>query len=270
VPQVTTIHDLIYKRFPEAHAGLLTYGMKVLVPIAARRSRRVLTISEAVKADIVSLLGVPADRVDVTPEGPGLPVSSNPPTPTELRRRFELGSAPLILTVSAKRPHKNLERLFEAFALLDQSQGPVLLVPGYATVFEDEIRARARDLGLDGRVRFTGWLDDDTLDGLYRAADCFVFPSLAEGFGLPVLEAMLRGVPIACSRIGPLEEVAGEAALYFDPTDVGDIARAIESLLTDAALRDRLRSAGFERAKPFTWETTAAETLASYERALRR
>ena len=269
VPQVTTILDVIYKRFPEAHAGALTYGMRLLVPLAARRSRRILTLSQPAKEDIVRFLGVPADRVDVTPLGPGLPIGDSHPTPTELRRRFDLGSAALLLTVSAKRPHKNLERLFEAFAMLDGAEEHVLLVPGYSTMFEDELKGRAEDLGIGSRVRFTGWVDDATLDGLYHAAECFVFPSLAEGFGLPVLEAMLRGVPVACSRIGPLEEVAGDAALYFDPTDVDDIARAIESLLTDGARRDQLRAAAVERAKLFTWEATAAATLASYERALR-
>jgi glycosyltransferase involved in cell wall biosynthesis len=268
VPQVTTILDVIYKRFPETHPGLLTYGMRVLVPLAARRSRRVLTLSQAAKNDIVRFLGVPADKVDVTPLGPGLPVVGSAVAPGELRKRFDLGSAPLVLTVSAKRPHKNLERLFEAFAKVSVSRGPVLVVPGYSTAFEDELRAVANDLGLATRVRFTGWVDDATLDGLYRAADCFVFPSLDEGFGLPVLEAMLRGVPVACSRIGVLEEVAGEAALYFDPTDVADIAKAIEAVLVDGDLSERLRKGGPERARMFSWGATAAETLASYERAL--
>ena len=120
----------------------------------------------------------------------------------------------------------------------------MLVAPGYETVFEPELRQRAGE-----RVRFLGWVDDDELEGLYRAATCFVFPSLAEGFGLPVLEAMVRGTPVACSRIGPLEEVAGEAALYFEPTDVEDMARAIESLLADADLRTRLAEAGRERAR---------------------
>jgi glycosyltransferase involved in cell wall biosynthesis len=269
VPQVTTILDVIYKRYPETHAGLLGHGLALLAWLAARRSRRIVTLSEDAKSDIVRFLHVPTGRVDVTPLGPGLAIAGNPLPPVEARRRFDLGSAPLVLTVSAKRPHKNLARLFEAFAKLDVSEEPVLVVPGYSTVFEDELQERAEDLGLGTRVRFTGWVDDPALDGLYHAADCFVFPSLAEGFGLPVLEAMLRGVPVACSRVGALEEVAGDGALYFDPTDVGDIARAIEGLLTDEELRVRLRSAGLERAKLFSWDATAEATLACYERALR-
>lgn len=264
VPQLTTIHDLIYKRYPQTHTGLLAWGLTLLVPLAARSSRRVLVPSEATKDDLVRLLGVPPDRIDVTYEGPGLEIPADASSEEEIRHRLELGDAPIVLTVSAKRPHKNLERLFEAVGALRSDPAPVLVAPGYETVFEPELRRRA-----GAQVRFLGWVDDQTLDALYRAATCFVFPSLAEGFGLPVLEAMLRNTPVACSRIGPLEEVAGDAALYFDPTDVEDMNHAIERLLGDGDLRRRLADAGFTRAQRFTWDETAAATLASYDRALR-
>ncbi len=139
----------------------------------------------------------------------------------------------------------------------------MLVVPGFATQFEPELERRAGE-----RVRFLGWVDDATLDGLYRAATAFVLPSLAEGFGLPVLEAMLRGTPVACSRTSSLPEVAGDAAEYFDPLDVDEIAATLERLLADSELRDRLRTAGLARAANFSWETAAVATLASYERAL--
>ena len=263
VPQVTTILDVIYKRHPETHAGVLAAGVALLVPLAARRSRRILTLSEAAKEDIAHYLHVERDRIDVTPLGPGLRDDVPPVGEAELRRRHALGDAPIVLTVSAKRPHKNLQRLLEAIALVQADPEPVLVAPGYETVFEPELRQRAGD-----RVRFLGWVDDEELEGLYRAATCFVFPSLAEGFGLPVLEAMVRGVPVACSRIGPLEEVAGDAARYFEPTDVEEMARAIESLLADSDLRKRLAESGRERAKQFSWARTAEATIASYERAL--
>jgi glycosyltransferase involved in cell wall biosynthesis len=263
VPQVTTILDVIYKRHPETHAGVLAAGVALLVPLAARRSRRILTLSEAAKDDIAHYLHVEPDRIDVTPLGPGLPNDVSAVGAAELRRRHALGDAPIVLTVSAKRPHKNLERLLEAIALVQADPEPVLVAPGYETVFEPELRQRAGE-----RIRFLGWVDDDELEGLYQAATCFVFPSLAEGFGLPVLEAMMRGVPVACSRLGPLEEIAGAAARYFEPTDVEDMARAIESLLADADLRKRLAEAGRERARQFSWARTAEATIASYERAL--
>jgi glycosyltransferase involved in cell wall biosynthesis len=266
VPQVTTILDVIYKRFPEAHARLLTQGMRVLVPLAARRSRRVLTLSQAAKDDIVRFLGVPGERVDVTYLGPALSATESV-SEDVLRRRLGLGNEPIVLTVSAKRPHKNLDRLFEAFLGVATETRPTLVVPGYATFHEPELRARVEAMGGAGRIRFTGWLEDDLLDGLYRAASCFIFPSLAEGFGLPVLDALVRGTPTACSNASSLPEVAGDAVLYFDPTDVGAMTRAIERLLTDAALRERLSLAGPERARAFTWERTAQATLESYRRA---
>jgi glycosyltransferase involved in cell wall biosynthesis len=143
----------------------------------------------------------------------------------------------------------------------------VLVVPGYATGFEPELRRRAAAADAD-RIRFTGWLDDRDLEGLYRCADALVFPSLAEGFGLPVLEAMKRGLPVACSNTTSLPEVAGEAALYFDPLRTDEIATAVERLLSDARLREQLGAAGREQAKKFSWDATARATLESYARAL--
>ena len=146
VPQVTTILDVIYKRFPDAHAGVLTYGMRLLVPLAARRSRRVLTLSQAAKDDIVRFLHVPSERVDVTYLGPALRTTDQLPD-EELRRRLGLGKEPIVLTVSAKRPHKNLERLFEAFLGIATEGQPTLVVPGYPTFHEPALRARAEALG---------------------------------------------------------------------------------------------------------------------------
>ncbi|TMK77769.1 MAG: glycosyltransferase family 4 protein [Actinobacteria bacterium] len=264
VPQVTTILDVIYKRFPETHAGLLGRGLAALTWTAARRSRRILTISEAAKADIVRFLGVPADNVDVTYPGPALPQTA----PADARAELGLGPVPIVLTVSAKRPHKNLERLFEAFAQVRAEPAPILVVPGYETFHEDELRKRADEIGVADRIRFAGWVADDVLEGLYREAACLVFPSLAEGFGLPVLDALVRGTPVACSNASSLPEVAGDAALYFEPTDTDAIAAAIERLLADEALRERLRAAGLSQAAKFSWARTAEGTIESYDRAL--
>jgi glycosyltransferase involved in cell wall biosynthesis len=263
VPQVTTILDVIYKRYPEAHAGLMAQGMRVLVPLAAKRSRRVLTLSHSAKEDIVRFLRVPRDRVDITYLGPGMEGDVEPVSEREVRDSFELGNGPIVLAVSAKRPHKNLERLVDAFARVSVRPAPTLVVIGYSTPFEGDLKRRGAV-----RVRLEGWVDDAMLEGLYRAATCLVFPSLAEGFGLPVLEAMSLGLPVACSNATSLPEVAGDAAVYFDPTEATSIARAIEKLLLDKHLRERLRAAGLDQARKFSWERTAEGTLASYERAL--
>lgn len=266
VPQVTTILDLIYKRFPEAHTGVRSLGMRLLVPLSARLSTRIIAISEATKADVVSFLGVDASRVDVTYLASGLEDRIAPEDAAVLRKRHSLGNAPIVLSVSAHRPHKNLERLVDAVAALERPV--VLVVPGYQTPWEGQLADHIRRRGASDRVRLIGWSGQAELEGLYAAATCMVFPSLAEGFGLPVLEAMGRGLPVASSSATSLPEVAGGAALYFDPLDVSAMTDAIRRLIEDGSLRERLAAAGREQAARFSWERTAAGTRRTYERAL--
>jgi glycosyltransferase involved in cell wall biosynthesis len=263
---VVTIHDVIYATHPEAHTAAMRSGMRILVPLAARSADRIITPSEAAKRDVVARLGVPADRVDAIHSAGGLP--PGPATPEEgLRRRYSLGEAPIVLSVSARRPHKNLVRLVEAFARVQGEPAPLLVLPGYRTAFEHEVSAAIERLGLGERVRTLGWIPDPDLESLYAVATCFVFPSLAEGFGQPVLEAMERGMPVASSIASSLPEVGGDAVLYFDPLDVSAIADAVERLLADRALAERLAAAGRARAAEFSWERTARETIEAYQRA---
>jgi glycosyltransferase involved in cell wall biosynthesis len=266
--RVVTIHDLIYRIYPEAHSGVLSLGMRVLVGLAARRSHRVIADSKSTRDDLVRLLGVPSERIDVVPLGVAAE-DREPPTPEdELRGRYDLGTRQLALSVSAKRPHKNLGRLLEALELIADEHRPMLVLPGYPTWHERDLRERARTAGIEKDVRFLSWVPTRDLEGLYAASSCFVFPSLYEGFGLPVLEAMHRGLPVACSDRSSLPEVAGSAALMFDPEDPQAIATAIERLLTDAGLAERLRAAGRRQAEGFTWAATADGTVQSYRRAL--
>ena len=268
VPRVVTVHDLNYRAHPEAHFGVRALGMRVLVPAAARRSRRVIVPSRATGDDVVRHLRVPAARVDVVPEALGHPLATPDRSPEQVRADLGAGGRRLLLTVSAKRPHKNLMRLLGALNRLEDGRRPLLVLPGYATQHEDELRTRVAQLGLQTDVRFLGWISDAELEGLYRAADAFVFPSLSEGFGLPVLEAMARGVPVASSSRTSLAEVAGDAALLFDAEDEASIAGAIERLLGDEQLAARLRAAGPAQAARFSWEATAEGTVAAYRRAL--
>jgi glycosyltransferase involved in cell wall biosynthesis len=266
--RVVTIHDLNYRLHPEAHFGLRALGMRVLVPLAVRRSHRIIAISANTKDDLLRMLKVPSEKVDVVHLGVSTAKGADAPPDPEIRRRYRLGERPIVLTIAAKRPHKNLMRLLDALALLPPEGRPLLVLPGYPTPHERELQQHAAKLGIEGETRFLGWVPTRDLAGLYRAAECFVFPSLAEGFGLPVLEAMAHEVPVACSDRGAVREVAGDAARLFDPEDSAAIAATIGAVLGDPDERDRLRAAGRKRAKRFTWEASARATVASYERAL--
>lgn len=265
--RVATILDVIYRIFPEAHSPIRSRAMSVLVPLSARRSHRIIVPSESTRSDLLRLLHVPGDKIDVIPLG----IGASRVTPSEesgLRSRLGLTGRAVVLTASAKRPHKNLMRLLEAWALLPVETRPVLVLPGYSTRHEKQLRERAAQLDLQDDTRFLGWVPSADLEGLYAIASCFVFPSLYEGFGLPVLEAMSRGVPVACSDRSSLAEVAGQTAILFDPEDPQAIADAVQSILGNPATASSLRIAGQEQAKRFTWRATAEATLRTYERVL--
>jgi glycosyltransferase involved in cell wall biosynthesis len=266
--RVVTVHDLIYARFPQAHSGLREKGMSVLVPVAARRSDRVIVDSHSTREDVVELIGIDPARIDVVPLGLGALRRARPPAERETRERFELGQRRMLLSLSAKRPHKNLMTLLDALAELPADARPVLVLPGYQTAHEQELRDHARARGLQDDVRFVSWVSERELEGLWDLASAFVFPSLYEGFGLPVLEAMARGVAVACSNASSLPEVAGDAALLFDPRSPSQIAQALQRLLGDEALAERLRALGHERVRQFTWARAARLTLDSYARVL--
>jgi FkbM family methyltransferase len=255
-PLVLTMHDLIWRAHPETHAGLLARGLSLLVPGAARKAAAIVTPSRATADDVQQFLGVPADRIHVVPSGPGAehPVATDA---AELRARLGLGDGPLVLCPAPRRPHKNVARLVAATAGL----GATVVVPGYASIEE-------ADLERPPHARYLGWVEGADMEGLYGAATLLAFPSLAEGFGLPVLEAMRRGLPVACSNTTSLPEVAGDAALTFDPLDEAAIRDAVARLLHDTELREDLARRGREQAARFSWEAAAERTWAAYDRVL--
>ncbi len=264
--RLVTVYDLIQWHVPLANEGIRSLGMRVLVPLAVRRSDRIVAVSEATKSDIVSHLHVAPERVDVVYAGPGTPSGATPLAERELRERFDLGERDVLLSLSAKRKHKNLEPLLDAVAALNPR--PVVVLAGYPTKHESTLRERAEALGIAADVRWPGWLSQEETEGLWAITSAFVFPSLYEGFGLPVLEAMARGVPVACSNTSATGEIAGGAALLFDPRDPSALAAALTQLLAGGAEVERLKRAGVARAAEFTWERTARGLLDSYARTL--
>jgi glycosyltransferase involved in cell wall biosynthesis len=266
---VVTIADVTWLRHPGAVPATTRLLWRTLVIPVARRADRLIALSESGRRDIARTLEVPDTRIDAIPLGPGDEPVAEPTPEVDLRSRLRLGDSPVILAVSALSTHKNVSALVEALPRIrERAAGATLVVPANPTQLGEELLRRAAELGLGDAVVFPGWLDERDLEGLYRLAACFTFPSLHEGFGLPVLEAMRRGVPVACSSAEPLPEVAGDAAAYFDPRNHGELADAVASVLFDPARAADLAERGRKRAEEFTWAATAEATLASYERAL--
>jgi glycosyltransferase involved in cell wall biosynthesis len=265
---VVTLADVTWLVAPDPGDSGTVRVWRLLVPPVARRADRVIALSEAGAEHVVEYLRVPRERIDVVPLAAGIGARKTPTAEPELRARLGLGTGPVILTVSAKRVHKNLIRLIRAMTLVvARTPDAMLVLPGNATPHERELRETVAELGLEANVVFPEYVSSEDLEGLYALAACFVFASINEGFGIPILEAMARGVPVACSRASSLPEVAGDAARYFDPLDFEEIGRALLELLGDRALAQALVERGREREASFTWEATARMTLDSYERA---
>jgi glycosyltransferase involved in cell wall biosynthesis len=242
---------------------------QTVVPRVARRADRVIAISDASAKDVETHLGVNRERIDVVPLGYGTPARTEPTPAEEVREKLGIGTGPIVLNVAVKKRHKNQLRLVQAFSGVRQAAPDAQLVlAGAQTPYEEVLRAEAARLGIEAAVVFPGYVSDRDLEGLYAAASVFVFPSLNEGFGLPVLEAMSRDVPVVTSAASSLPEVAGDAALLVDPTSVDEIERATVEVLCDEGLRERLSRAGRLRPPVFSWDRTAEGTLASWERAM--
>lgn len=255
---IVTVHDLGYLHFPEAHTFSQRFQLRLTTAWSARIADRVIAISQATKDDLVRLAHVPAEKITVVYHG----VSARFHEPVADQTRPNMIDGPYLLYVGTIQPRKNLLRLIEAFASLPDTAGRLrLVIAGKRGWLAEPIEQRAAELGIAGRVVVTGYVPDADLPGLLAGATAFVFPSLYEGFGMPVLEAMTSGVPVLTSCASALPEVAGDAALLVDPLDTRAIAEGLRRLVDDSDLRADLRMRGVVRAAQFTWERCAFETL---------
>jgi glycosyltransferase involved in cell wall biosynthesis len=267
VASVVSLMDLIWLHHAEEWDPdpRVQRAMRRLVGHSVRHANRVLAISHAAAADIAAELGVAPERIAVTPLG--VRIGDAAPAPAaDIRRRLELGNARVLLCIAQKRPYKNQERLVRALAALPGDV--VAVMPGARTPYEERLRAIAAEIGVADRTRFPDWVSEAELAALYQLSAGFVLPSLTEGFGLPVLEAMARGLPVACADIPALREVAGDAAVRFAPADQAAVDAALRRLLDEPGLAVRLAKAGRERATRFTWLETGRGTLRAYRAAI--
>jgi glycosyltransferase involved in cell wall biosynthesis len=260
---VITLHDVTF--FKHRTFGLVTtIGMRQVTKRAARHASALITAAAAVRDEICDVLDLNPSAFTIVPHGVGRPAAVEPAPEADMRERYRIGNARVVLCVAAKRPHKNQELLVRA--MRDLPEDVLLVLAGHAEAYEQNLRRVATELGVDERVRFPGYVPDAELEALWQLAACAAFPTLAEGFGLPVLEAMQRGIPIACSDIPVLREVCADAVRYFNPHDPADAAAQIAAVLGDHALGER----GRERAARFSWEAAAHGTFEAYERAMMR
>jgi glycosyltransferase involved in cell wall biosynthesis len=282
---VVTIHDLGYLHFPEAHTRAHRLYLRLSTLWSAHAATQLIAVSSATRDDLVRLARVPATKIAVVHHGLSerfRPVEDLATITTVLERyglrERETGrpgdqETPLayFLYVGTIQPRKNLMRLIEAFAQVTQATDPnlqsticnlKLVIAGKRGWLTESIERRAAELGVSEQVRFAGYVADDDLPALLSGALAFVFPSLYEGFGMPVLEAMACGAPVLASNTSSLPEVAGDAALLVDPADTTALAGGLTRLAVDAELRAELHARGLARAAAFTWDRCAAETLA--------
>jgi len=258
---VVTLHDATFMHTP-TFGRVTTWGMTQVVRRAANDADALIAVSEAARDDLSAALGIDPARFTVVPHGVGAVPRAEPAPESWVRERLGLGDGRIVLCVAAVRPHKNQELLVRALPHLPDDVTVVLA--GRHEGYDKRLRELAAELGVEGRLRLAGYLPDSELERLWKLAGCAAFPTRAEGFGLPVLEAMARGVPVACSDIPVLREVGGEVPEYFDPSDPVAAAAAIVTAMDDAARGRR----GVERAAHFSWADAARGTMAAYERAL--
>lgn len=262
---VISILDVSYLKFPELFRSRDLNQLTKWTNYSVKKAARIFTISQASKDDIIKEYGIPEAKVMVTYPGikQGLMIKEKLLSMDELSKKYGINKD-YILFVGTLQPRKNITRLIEAFSKLNNSDLELLVVGKKGWKFE-EILAAPEKFGVKNKVKFLESVSDNDLQVFYKNAICFVLPSLYEGFGLPVLEAMQYGCPVITSNVSSLPEAGGDAALYVNPMDVDDIKKKMELIITDKGLRAELIEKGYRQVKKFSWEKTARETLSALE-----
>lgn len=269
---VITVHDIAFVFFPEGFSPLLRLWLNLATRLGVARAKKIIAVSEATRQDLIAYYKVPPEKIAVVHHGvhPHFhPFQFSEQAMLDaIRPKYHL-HRPYVLCIGTLQRRKNIPRLLQAFYLLREKHHlpHQLVLIGQRTpdLPEQEIFAMIRRLALEQDVVWTGYVERGDLPALLNGADMFVLPSLYEGFGMPLLEAMACGIPVACSNVSSFPEVVGDAGLLFDPYNTDSIAAALYRGLTDEACRTSLVSRGIQRAAQFSWERTARQTLAVLE-----
>lgn len=270
-PAVATIHDLSYLHYPQHHPRERILFMERHMPRTLAQAAAIICDSEFIRQEIITILGVPADKV--TAVALGVDPAFHPRDPATLQpvlARYHLDGLSYLLAVSTLEPRKNLPRLLMAYARLPEAlraRHPLALV-GAKGWLNAELERHLAPLERTGQLRRLGYVPQDDLNALYAGAHAFAYPSLYEGFGLPLLEAMASGVPALSSDRSSLPEVAGDAALLVDPEDIDALTAGLERLLDDGGWRRSARDRGLEQARHFSWQRCVEKTVGVYQRLL--
>ncbi len=268
LPTLLTFYDVIPLKYPQSVPTRARLFFRLAASLALRAADRVAAISEAARTDLVNSFSIPASKISVTPLAAGPEYRPQPASEVgRVRQKYRLPDQ-FLLYLGINKPHKNLPALIDAYAQISSRHAPRLVIAGAWDHRYPQARERAARHQLDEAVQFLGPIVERDLPSLYSAATVFVFPSLYEGFGLPVLEAMACGTPVACSNTASLTEVTGEAALLFDPHSIAEIRDAMVELIEDARQRTRRSEQGQARASRYSWQATAAATLHCYRQLL--
>ncbi len=269
-PSVITFHDVSFLRHPEFFPRFLYCRLKFSLPYAVHRAKKIITVSEFSRKEILTFYNIPANKVRKIYNG--YSAVFKPVTEERKPQLKKFGiSRPYILSVSNLQPRKNITRLIQAFLSLAKSDKTFLhdlVIVGRKLWLYDSIFNEVRKSGYENRIIFTDYVPEEDLVVLYNFADCLVYPSLYEGFGLPVLEAMACGCPVITSSTSSLPEIAGSAGILVDPYRSEEIAHAIRKLVADPQLRKKLRDAGLKQAEQFSWRIAAKQTMEIYREVL--
>lgn len=268
-PTVITIHDLSFIRLPHLFRPANRLYLTVMTRLCAQRARRLIAVSAHTAAESAKLLGAPMERIDVVYHGVDPIFRPLPNDEIEAFRQKQGLPERFILCVGTLEPRKNHTRLVEAFARMYDGKSKLVLVGGKGWLYDD-VYAKVEALALKEAVAFQGYVTNEDLPLWYNAATVFAYPSLYEGFGMPILEAQACGTAVMTSTAPPLPETAGNAALLTNPHDVEDLAANLDRLLTDKSLRSELEAQGLAHARQFTWMRTAQQTAHVYRRALEK